>query len=325
MSTTSAARRPRGAPGRTLGLRIGRSVVPVGMVIAILAAAVGGIALAASVRDARAAEIPNAITSISVREETTTISSNLRVDLTWAVPDSAGSGDTFRVTLPDELDSVLNGFPLRAPDGQVVANATVSGKVVTFTLTDYADRYQNVRGTAYFATRVDRSVVTEPGTVDLVFRLSNGVTFDDSVTLTPGSPSSTIDRTKPRKYGYWTDQADEGTTQPVGAQQWVIETPRGPLGAMTLTDAIQGGATIDCDSVRVRSTDEFDEREAGVGFSDLPSSAYDVTCTPTGLTITADPVPVVLADYDIDKPTGGPIAEISDEGSFEFLVVLTQG
>ena len=34
---------------------------------------------------------------------------------------------------------------------------------------------------------------------------------------------------------------------------------------------------------------------------------------------------VVLADYDIDKPTGGPIAEISDEGSFEFLVVLTQG
>lgn len=39
---------------------------------------------------------------------------------------------------------------------------------------------------------------------------------------------------------------------------------------------------------------------------------------------TADPVPVVLADYDIDKPTGGPIAAIDDAGSFEFLVVLEQ-
>jgi hypothetical protein len=32
---------------------------------------------------------------------------------------------------------------------------------------------------------------------------------------------------------------------------------------------------------------------------------------------------VVLADYGITPPTGGPIAEVSDEGSFEFLVVLT--
>jgi polyisoprenoid-binding protein YceI len=38
---------------------------------------------------------------------------------------------------------------------------------------------------------------------------------------------------------------------------------------------------------------------------------------------TAEPVPVVLADYGITPPTGGPIAEVSDEGSFEFLVVLT--
>lgn len=39
---------------------------------------------------------------------------------------------------------------------------------------------------------------------------------------------------------------------------------------------------------------------------------------------TADPVPVALADYDIEKPTGGPVAEIADDGSFEFLVVLAQ-
>ena len=39
---------------------------------------------------------------------------------------------------------------------------------------------------------------------------------------------------------------------------------------------------------------------------------------------TADPVPVVLADYDIEPPTGGPVAEIADTGSFEFLVVFGQ-
>jgi polyisoprenoid-binding protein YceI len=40
---------------------------------------------------------------------------------------------------------------------------------------------------------------------------------------------------------------------------------------------------------------------------------------------TTEPVPIVLADYDITAPTGGPIAQVADEGSFEFLVVLTQG
>jgi polyisoprenoid-binding protein YceI len=54
---------------------------------------------------------------------------------------------------------------------------------------------------------------------------------------------------------------------------------------------------------------------------------FDVEAKVVGNTIrvaTADPVPVALADYDIDPPTGGPIASISDTGSFEFLAVFTQ-
>jgi polyisoprenoid-binding protein YceI len=38
-----------------------------------------------------------------------------------------------------------------------------------------------------------------------------------------------------------------------------------------------------------------------------------------------EPIPVALADYDIEPPTGGPIAEIADEGSFEFRLTLTLG
>lgn len=52
---------------------------------------------------------------------------------------------------------------------------------------------------------------------------------------------------------------------------------------------------------------------------------FEVEAKVVGDTIrvaTADPVPVALADYDIEAPTGGPVAEIDDTGSFEFLVVL---
>ncbi|MGN6693285.1 MAG: YceI family protein [Aquihabitans sp.] len=55
---------------------------------------------------------------------------------------------------------------------------------------------------------------------------------------------------------------------------------------------------------------------------------FDVEAKIVGDTIrvaTADPVPVALADYDIEKPTLGPVADIDDAGSFEFLVVLGQG
>jgi polyisoprenoid-binding protein YceI len=36
----------------------------------------------------------------------------------------------------------------------------------------------------------------------------------------------------------------------------------------------------------------------------------------------ADPVPVVLADHEIEEPTAPFVASVSDEGSFEFLLVL---
>jgi polyisoprenoid-binding protein YceI len=54
---------------------------------------------------------------------------------------------------------------------------------------------------------------------------------------------------------------------------------------------------------------------------------FDVEAKVVGDTIrvaTAEPVPVALADYDIDKPTMGPVASIDDDGSFEFLVILKQ-
>ena len=91
------------------------------------------------------------------------------------------------------------------------------------------------------------------------------------------------------------------------------------------------------------------ELTAPIDFGEKPTEGETVTATATGdLTIhgvtnevsfeieaqlegntirvaTVDPVPVALADYDIEKPTGGPIASIEDDGSFEFLVVFSSG
>ena len=40
---------------------------------------------------------------------------------------------------------------------------------------------------------------------------------------------------------------------------------------------------------------------------------------------TTDPVEVVLTDYDIEAPRAGPVAEVADSGSFEFVVRLAKG
>jgi polyisoprenoid-binding protein YceI len=128
------------------------------------------------------------------------------------------------------------------------------------------------------------------------------------------------------------------------------------LGGLSFSDS-PGGLSVANRAIAMKGrgleTDRFPEASfeltAPIDFGKEPAAGETVTAKATGdLTIhgvtkevtfdveaklvgdtirvaTADPVPVVLADHDIDKPTGGPVAEVADEGSFEFLVVLRQG
>ena len=102
-----------------------------------------------------------------------------------------------------------------------------------------------------------------------------------------------------------------------------LETEQFPEATFEITSPVDLGAAP-ADGETVTATVTGDLTLHGV----TNEVTFDVEAEVAGGTITvvtADPVPVVLADYDIDKPTGGPIAEIADEGSFEFLVVLAQG
>jgi hypothetical protein len=40
--------------------------------------------------------------------------------------------------------------------------------------------------------------------------------------------------------------------------------------------------------------------------------------------VTTEPVDIALADFDVTPPTGGPVASVSDHGSFEFEVFLAK-
>lgn len=55
------------------------------------------------------------------------------------------------------------------------------------------------------------------------------------------------------------------------------------------------------------------------------SFSVDAKLDGADLTVVShSPVPVVLADYGMEAPVVGPVAEVSEEGAFEFLLVLNK-
>src|SRR5580765_4603060 len=150
----------------------------VAVVTALLMLTLAWVVGATQLTRASAAEINGAITGVNIVQTTAGPAQAMRLDLTWAVPDSASGGDTFTLTLPPELDSVTSGFNLLAPDGSVVAVAKVVGQVVTFTLTSYADTHFDVHGTAFFSVRWDQQNSPTSGPVDLAFTTSTQVFHD---------------------------------------------------------------------------------------------------------------------------------------------------
>lgn len=102
-----------------------------------------------------------------------------------------------------------------------------------------------------------------------------------------------------------------------------LETDAFPEATFTLTEPIDLGEAPKA-GTSVTATATGDLTIHGV----TKPVTFEVDAKVSGDTVrvaTTDPVPVKLADFDITAPTGGPVASVADEGSFEFLVVLGQG
>lgn len=208
-----------------------------------------GLLVAAPVSLSHAATVPSAISSVSLRQSVTTVGSAITLDLTWSVPNGTKAGDTFTLELPPEL-AVLGGtrFDLKNADGTVVASASISGQLVTFTLTDFAEHHIGVKGSAFFSVALRQSV--QPGPHDLVFTASGSV-FRDRVEVGV-RPVNDFSGTA-TKWAKWLPPGTPGV--PANDRiHWAITGPRvtGPA-PMTFTDTPGPGQAIDCTSFTVWS------------------------------------------------------------------------
>lgn len=264
--------------------RARRTSAVLAAVVLALCWVVGGL----HAQPAAAAQINGAITNITLTPTSAGPGDPIRVDVAWAVPDSAGAGDTFTLTLPPQLTALTTSFELKAPDGSVVAVARVVNGVVTFTLTQYADTHDNLRGSAFFSVKWDLSTTPTSGPVRLDFGTTTQV-FHRTVIKTPGT--TTVDRSKPRKAGHW---VTPGVTTGPDAIQWVIDSPSGPFARATFHDTLGAGQAIDCATLVFQLGSGLDATGHASAFRPLPAGqVISSACSATGLSLVAGPV---LAD-----------------------------
>jgi polyisoprenoid-binding protein YceI len=101
-----------------------------------------------------------------------------------------------------------------------------------------------------------------------------------------------------------------------------LETDRFPEATFALTGPLELGAVpADGKTVTVEVAGELTLH----GETKATTISVDVTAKGDVVRlVTTDPVDVRLGDYGITPPTGGPVAEVSDTGSFEFDVYLAK-
>jgi hypothetical protein len=235
---------------------------------------------------ANAAVIDGAITSVSVEQTQASAHESMRVNVDWAVPDSARSGDTFTLQLPQELQAVSRSFKLLAPDGTVVATAVENNGVVTFTLTSYADTHSAITGTAFFTVRWDLDHVTTQGPIPLSFTAGTKV-FHDSVSFIAGGNDS---RARPMKFGNWTDPVAKDSVSGVDALTWSIDSSGGPFTTMTVKDDVSAGQAFDCGTLKFQIADSFDANGTLIGLHKLPAGqVLSQSCSTSELLVSAGP------------------------------------
>ncbi|MDU0349291.1 Ig-like domain-containing protein [Actinomyces sp. MRS3W] len=239
---------------------------------------------AAALDDSAAqATCAGSITSVTWREGThvsggvyeSDASGLARADLTWTAPASASAGDSFTLTLPDELENRgPSSFDLTAPDGTVVGTATWSGKTLNFVLSEYADTYGDITGTAWVTLGWDQSQVDSSGASYTLSFDSCGQTFNLPGTYVGPGPSG-VDQASDKTGVYDADTSSAMWVVYVGTTTQDVYEP------LIVEDLGGEGLTLTCDGATIYDRTPY-PHNAVVYDHEIDSSRWSCTETSGG-------------------------------------------
>ena len=257
------------------------------IVMSGLVAMLAMIAMVATAGPSRADVIPDAITSITTTATHVDEGDEVTFRCEWAVPDGSSPGDTFELTLPDQLNWVgSRTFDLKAPDGSVVATAAVDdADQVTFTLGDYvASHTRDVHGTCTFVTLYSTAGTGEQ--VDLEFQVGAEVIRVPVGTDEPCTTNCAGSRGDPGKDMWWLDAAQTTTRSVVWTSATTADTT-----TVTITDTPAPGLALDCSTVEAHIGQHLGPQGKLAEPYDDDTLPATVTCAPERLVVRWSSVP----------------------------------
>ena len=162
---------------------------------------------------------------------------DIKVDLTFNVPNGVKSGDQAVITLPQNLKFISDQtFDVMSPDGQsVVAKAVINAanKTITLTYEDYVEKKSNISGSMFFAVRVEPATES-PSKVPITLNVDNNPVPVGKVdfVVDPGNAEKTLD-----KVSWGTETLADGS---ITRQYEVrVNATNAPLTEAVVTDQLQ--------------------------------------------------------------------------------------
>lgn len=285
---------PTAAPEQHVGsTRLSAPTTPSTLARGIASAlgmAVVAMAVLAGASPANAAEIPGAITAVSIATTTEDgqFDRNQTIELQaeWTVPDGTPAGSTFGLQLPDELVGLGSDFPLLTADGDTIAQCIVAtaGNRLDCTLTDYVTGHPiGIGGTLGLYARLSADLAG--GTTTTIEIVIDGRVIELPVTVRPDAgpgEQTPYDGQGFAKYG---SLSDDGTTIgwwltiPSPAEGWAEDT------ALTLTDTLGAGHTVATGDVWLLGADALNEAGTEPAWADVAPADYQLTATGSQFTL----------------------------------------
>ena len=162
---------------------------------------------------------------------------DIKVDLTFNVPNGVKSGDQAVITLPQNLKFISDQtFDVMSPDGQsVVAKAVINAanKTITLTYENYVEKKSNISGSMFFAVRVEPATAS-PSKVPITLNVDNNPVPVGKVdfVVDPGNAEKTLD-----KVSWGTETLADGS---ITRQYEVrVNSAKEPLTEAVVTDQLQ--------------------------------------------------------------------------------------